>query len=109
MHCDIESVELNRSGDAPLFIRNGVDALTELTRPYAVEKNDIVVYKCFMGIVRLLDWIVEVQLVCVFVGSFFNCRFDIGSVGKNCQICRCGIGRRAISRRRIDSRFRSGK
>lgn len=46
---DIESVELNRNRDAPLFRRQKVDAMSELTRLHKMDVGDVVGYRCFMG------------------------------------------------------------
>ena len=46
---DIESMELNRTRDAPLFRRQKVDALNELCRLHKMDVGDVVGYRCFMG------------------------------------------------------------
>jgi ubiquitin-protein ligase len=56
----IESLE-QRANATPLFRRRGVDVLAELTKPFRIDTRSIVVYRCFMGVVRTVMFDMDVS------------------------------------------------
>jgi ubiquitin-protein ligase len=56
----IEALE-ERADGSPLFRRRGVDVFAELAKPYAVDARSLVVYRCFMGVVRSVVFDMDVS------------------------------------------------
>jgi ubiquitin-protein ligase len=58
---DVDALEKNRAGTAPLFRRRGVDVRAELRRVNDVEPGCLVVAGCFVGVVRHVVFDLDVQ------------------------------------------------